>query len=272
MKNILILGNSERQKMLSELLSGSHNVMHFKSSVTKDALEISDAVILPLPANDGNFISDSEIKISDIFGFGKKLYIGGRIGKEFAPYKNSNTIIDYTEQESFAAKNAVPTAEAAIMLALGENPFTINRSVCVISGYGRIGKALLPRLLALGATVYTVARSEQAREQAKALGATSISFDETGKIGNVDTVFNTVPHRVICEKELRALRPKLLIDLASSPGGCDFDAAKSLGIKAIHALALPGKHFPKTAAEITAETILDIINQQRNGDILNEQQ
>lgn len=272
MKNILILGNSERQRLLSELLSEFHNVMHFKKSVTKDALGISDAVILPLPANDGNFISDSEIKISDIFCFGERLYIGGRMGKEFAPYKKSNTIVDYTELEGFAEKNAIPTAEAAIMLALRENPFTINNSVCVISGYGRIGKALLPPLLALGARVYTVARSEQAREQARALGAISISFDEIDKIGNADTVFNTVPHRVLCERELRALKPKLILDLASRPGGCDFDAAKSLGIKAIHALALPGKHFPKTATEITAETILDIINQQRNGDILNEQQ
>ena len=53
----------------------------------------------------------------------------------------------------------------------------------------------------------------------------------------------------------------LFIDLASKPGGIDFDAAAELGIKAIWALGLPGKTAPVTAGEIIAETVIDIITE-----------
>ena len=48
---------------------------------------------------------------------------------------------------------------------------------------------------------------------------------------------------------LEQLRPGVLIvDLASRPGGVDWKAAKDLGIKAVHALALPGQLTPVSGA------------------------
>lgn len=260
MKKVLVLGNSEKQRAIAEYLGNEFSVMHFEKAVPKEALEISDAVILPLPANDGEKISGSEIKIGDIFTGGEKIYIGGKFGAAFDPYRKSNLLIDYALRDDFAEKNAQPTAEAAIMLAMQQNPFTISGSKCVISGCGRIGKALLKLLTAFGADVFVLARSAEARQFAAKHGAAAFPFEEAEKIGKADTVFNTVPHCVLNEKELKSLAPRLVLDLASAPGGCDFAAAEALGINAANALALPGKHFPETAAAVAAETILSILN------------
>ena len=60
-----------------------------------------------------------------------------------------------------------------------------------------------------------------------------------------DTVVNTVPARVLTAPVLAALRPgSLIVDLASKPGGTDFDAARRLGHKVIHALSLPAVCAP----------------------------
>jgi dipicolinate synthase subunit A len=54
----------------------------------------------------------------------------------------------------------------------------------------------------------------------------------------------------------------IIIDLASYPGGVDFEADSRLKIKSIHALSLPGKIAPKTAGAIIKSTIYDIINEE----------
>ena len=47
-----------------------------------------------------------------------------------------------------------------------------------------------------------------------------------------------------------------IIDIASAPGGVDYEAAGALGIAAKLCLGLPGKYAPKTAGEILAEEIM----------------
>ena len=51
-------------------------------------------------------------------------------------------------------------------------------------------------------------------------------------------------------------RDTLIIDLASSPGGVDFEAARSLKIDAQRALSLPGKCAPKTAAAVIITVVI----------------
>ena len=46
---------------------------------------------------------------------------------------------DYFEREEFTVKNAVPTSEGAIAIAMREYPGTINGAKCLVAGFGRIG-------------------------------------------------------------------------------------------------------------------------------------
>ena len=81
-------------------------------------------------------------------------------------------------------------------------------------------------------------------------------------IGSYDIIFNTIPAMVLESGLLKKVKSdSLIIDLASKPGGVDFDAAKEAGVKVIWALSLPGKTAPITAGKIIKDTILNILNE-----------
>ena len=73
-------------------------------------------------------------------------------------------------------------------------------------------------------------------------------------IHEFDIIFNTIPS-LIFKKDA------LIIDLASKPGGIDFDAAKAYGLKVIWALSLPGKIAPVSSGAIIKDTIMNIIKE-----------
>ena len=53
----------------------------------------------------------------------------------------------------------------------------------------------------------------------------------------------------------------IIIDLASAPGGVDFEYAKQKNRKVIFALSLPGKVAPETAGNIIANTVLSKLSE-----------
>lgn len=81
-------------------------------------------------------------------------------------------------------------------------------------------------------------------------------------IGDFDIIFNTVPALILDRETLQNVKSDaLVIDLASKPGGVDFEAAKILGVKVIWALSLPGKVAPVTSGAIIKDTIMNIIRE-----------
>ena len=70
-------------------------------------------------------------------------------------------------------------------------------------------------------------------------------------------------------EKLSLLNPSaLIIDLASKPGGVDFESASLMGIKTIWALSLPGKVAPVTSGEIIAKTIRNILTERGDNQCL----
>ena len=49
------------------------------------------------------------------------------------------------------------------------------------------------------------------------------------------------------------------MNLSPLSSGVDFGAAEERGIRAIHALALPGKTAPETAGEIVAQSVREML-------------
>ena len=174
-------------------------------------------------------------------------------------------VLEYGEREEFLLKNAIPSAEGAIQIAMEQLPITLWRSRCLVIGCGRIGKLLAEKLHLLGAKVIVSARkaADFAWVEAHGWAACETQQLET-HLATADVVFNTVPAPVLAGKQLQALRAdSLVIDLASVPGGTDFAAAERLGRKALHALGLPGKLAPQTAGEIVVETVMTALFEQR---------
>ena len=159
--------------------------------------------------------------------------------------------------------NAVPTAEGAIQIAMEELPITLHGARVLVIGYGRLGRALAPRLSALGARVSVAARKYAALAWAESFNwGTERIGQLAGWLCGYDLVVNTVPAPVLGEAELEELKPDcLVIDLASKPGGVDFAAAARLGRKVVWALSLPGKTAPVTAGRAIQTAIYNILSE-----------
>lgn len=166
-------------------------------------------------------------------------------------------LTDYLECEDLAVLNAAITAEGAISIAIEEMPTALFAANVLVTGYGRIARALMRILPGFGAKTVIAARKHGALAEARAAGfeTVAISHLENSAI-HADVIFNTVPARLFDKKMLEKLKSgALLIDLASKPGGVDMDAARELGVKTIWALSLPGKSAPISAGNIILEAI-----------------
>lgn len=148
---------------------------------------------------------------------------------------------DIGEDDYVQVQHAIPTAEAAIALAIRETDETLNSSHVLVVGYGRIGQVLAQYLRGMGADVTVAARRPEVRARAIAVGHRAISTsrdDLLGAISRADIVYATAPANVLDRPVLEQAQPTaLVIDLASPPGGLDHDAAKALGLRIIWARA-----------------------------------
>ena len=235
------------------------------------AVSLADCVILPLPiTTDGSTInapfSRMRITLDQVLNalHQKQLLLGGQVSEVVEKEAESRGLVihDYFQREELAVQNAVPTSEGAIQLAMEELPVTINGANCLITGYGRIGKTLSRLLILLGASVTVAARKFSDLSWAEAQGCASIEMSQLQNAGDFDVIFNTVPVMLFDKDILSGLNKNtLLIDLASRPGGVDFNAAADLQIKTIWALSLPGRVAPKSAGLIIKNTILNMIKE-----------
>ena len=185
----------------------------------------------------------------------------GRADEKLRNKLSEFELIDHISREDLALKNAVPTAEGAVLTALEELPVTLNGLKVLVVGMGRIGTALVNILKGFGADITAAVRSANGEAKARIAGVRSVRTKNMGT--GYQLVFNTAPELIFSREILEAFPENtLFIDLASRPGGIDFSAAAELGRKTIWALGLPGKTAPVTAGEIIAETVAAIIKER----------
>lgn len=288
-----ILGGDMRQAVLAKRLSsvgfevavwGTGRNCDIGKAVRitdiSSAIRSADAIVLPLPVSrDGVTLNcplykgDSP-RLSEILELAEAdtVLLGGKIDRAFTmkATKKQLSVIDYFECEELQIKNAVPTAEGAIAIALDELPITIFGCKAAVVGYGRVGKATAKLLGVMGADVTVAARSGEQLAYAEVNGHTPLSLKKTPKspepltaLGKCDVIFNTVPYTVFTKEVLESLSPDtLIIDLAGDDGGVDRGAAQSLGIKTVWALSLPGKVAPFTAAGIICDCVLELLREK----------
>ncbi len=284
-KNFSIIGGDLRNVKLAELIAAEGNSVNIygfnkasfevkikQSNTIEEAVNGSDVVIGPIPcSNDNEFINapfhSDKISIHDVFKCMNKnqLFIAGRISDKIVHLGQVCNVynVDMLEREEMAVLNAIPTAEGAIQIAMEEMPITLHNSNILILGYGRIGKTLAKMLQGIGANVFVEARKYADLAWIKSCGYKPVSLSEISQtVKDMNVIINTIPSIVLNNDILKLLNTEcLIIDLASKPGGVDFDRAKELGLRAIWALSLPGKVAPVTAAEFIKDTVFNIIEE-----------
>lgn len=160
-------------------------------------------------------------------------------------------LLEYGKLPSFQRENGEVTAEGAVQVAMKHRLRTIRCSEALVIGYGSIGRPLAALLKGLGCSRVDVAvRREEQLWVLKGEGYHPfLSRDIEDRVENYDLIFNTAPELLLTRPVLEQLRPgALVVDLASKPGGVDWQAAKDLELKAVHALALPGQLTPVSGA------------------------
>lgn len=174
-------------------------------------------------------------------------------------------VIDYLQSETLAIANAVYTAEGALGLLLGATPDALWGARLVLIGYGRIARALAPRLQALGVRLTVAARSPAARAMAAALGTEAAPLEALPRLAKTaDFLVNTVPAPVVDRTVLDAAPPRVyILDLASAPGGVDWQSARQLGLRAQDAPGLPGRCCPVAAGKAIGRTVLEFLHRSQ---------
>lgn len=275
-KTVCVLGGDLRQETVYNLLAkDGYDVIKFGlSEETGDyaLLKSCQILILPIPVSyDNTYVNaplcKEKIKLRDVADSipNDCVVLGGCLSYEVKALLEKKKIVyyDYYDREELIIKNAIPTAEGAIEIAMSELPITLFASNALVVGYGRIGKILADRLKAFGADVTVSARKHKDFAWIEEKGLIPIHTDMIEKyIDSFDVIFNTVPAAVIGAAELKRVKNSaLIIDLASKPGGVDFSAAGELGKNVIWALSLPGKTAPITSGKIIKDTIINILSE-----------
>ena len=283
--NFAVVGGDERQVKLCELLAHDGHVV---SAFALDKAEMSggitsgcdtselrnkyDCVILPVPVkSDAEYLntplSAYRYKADDILSLFPtgQIVVAGKVDNAlFAKAgRNGIRIYDYLEREDFTVQSSVSTAEGAIEEAMKALDTTLNQKSCLIAGFGHIGKILAHYLDGLGVKITASARKSGDIAWISAYGYNAVRTAEIKEhIADYDIIFNTIPHLIFTEAVLsRAKRNVFICDLASKPGGVDFAAARELGLKTVHALSIPGKYAPMSAAEAMRDTIYNILDE-----------
>ncbi len=172
---------------------------------------------------------------------------------------------EYREADEFAIWNSIPSAEGAIQMAMEATPFTIFGSRSVVIGFGRTGKSLALLLRGLFSDVTVVVRKENDYARVWAAGYKYMNWERLqDSVTDADIIFNTAPALVL-SREILSGAPghAVIIDVASAPGGTDFEAAEEMGLTAKLAPGLPGIVAPVTAGRIIADLILRHLARQK---------
>ncbi len=247
-------------------LCGQENDVKSIEAVAQGILG-AQAVILPTPSfNEDACVYGCKIPLHarDLFGMvGRNIPVwGGRISPSVQHLGEQMGVrmVDYMTLEEVQLRNAIPSAEGAIALAMRELDVTLDGANTAVLGYGRIGKALAKRLKALGACVSVAARKQVDLTRVRCDGYQGIQLcgeKLTVLQKGYDVIFNTAPARILDEAYLSRLdKQTLLIELASAPGAWSPEVAAALGLRVIYAPGLPAKYAPRTAGRLIAEVIL----------------
>ena len=256
-KRFAVIGSDARQLAAGRALARAGYAVEGPEEIA-----LADYILLPLP------LDAARTPLAELLRAARPgaLALGGMLSAEARAIaaEAGVELVDYFAREELAIRNAIPTAEGCIGVLLAQRKRTLWGSAVLLLGFGPVGQAVGTRLAALGAHVTVAARRPAQRAQAESLGMQGAELARLARLAPAfDTVVNTIPAQVLTAPVLARLRPgSLIVDLASRPGGTDFDAAARCGHKAIHALSLPAACAPETAGEIVARTVCEMLRER----------
>ncbi len=285
MLNIGIFGGDQRQVfMASEFLNKGYHVYTYRTAESikhenctmlhslNELFDQCSLLIGPIPLTRDLIsvasTSTSEITVASLTNLLTKDHylIGGIIPSSITGICTEKGIpyYDLMKNEKITILNAIATAEGAIMEAIQTSNMNLHGSNCLVLGYGRCAKVLAWKLKGLDAKVTVAARSEEALAYAEAAGLQTLYLSKMKPaLAHYHFIFNTIPSVILNQSCLEQVSPNVtIIDIASAPGGVDYEYAMQRKLKAKLCLGLPGKVAPKASAGILVNEIIALMQER----------
>lgn len=236
------------------------------SSSLEAAISRSGRILCPIPfskdkVNLNQSFTKKNISLKQILSLllPGQHFFAGCIPDDFrhAALKKGVLVFDFMEDKMFSYFNTVATAEGVICEAIKESPVNLHSSSCAVLGYGKCGRTLTDRLKRLFCRVTVAALPEEELAQASPVADEVFGFPAFfARIGTYDFIFNTIPAQILTKEVLAHVRKDtVILDIASSPGGADFAAAKELSLHIKSCPGLPGKYSPLSMARAIIESV-----------------
>ncbi|CAI9390794.1 dipicolinic acid synthetase subunit A [Niallia sp. Sow4_A1] len=268
---------TEQEAILS--LIGFEQLDHAFTGATKEKIDNVDfskidAIILPVKGTDLNGQVDTIFSNEKVFLTKEILektpehctvYSG--ITNEYLNLlikETNRKLVQLFDRDDVAILNSIPTVEGTIMMAIQHTDTTIHGSKVIVLGLGRVGMSVARTFHALGAKVKVAANQSEHIARIIEMGLSPVHLDDLQiAVEEIDICINTIPHLVVTSDVIEKMPlHTLVLDLASKPGGTDFQYAEKRGVKALLAPSLPGIVAPKTAGNILADVLAQLLADQ----------
>lgn len=244
--NFAIIGNDKRMDYVAEELYS------LGCEVSRDLNKLNAGTNLiispPVTAEYYVYLEPYASKINRIYGGCITSGFKEKFGNSFEEIQ----VIDYLSFENVISENAKLTALGIIKEALLHKA-CLEDSQILVTGYGYCGKAIAIALREFNAHITVSVRNHKCRNEILEEGFDYMDIKnlDNKNLSNFDYIFNTVPAMIFHRQVLDNLKDTVMIfDIASKPGGVDFDYCLQKGIFALLSLGIPGKEYPKEAGAL----------------------
>ncbi len=261
---ILILCGDRRQDALCTLLREQNRpARRLPGTADTDAIQRAALLVLPVPAVKNGCLTGDEAKapwrrVFALFSPAQRVIGGFSKEQSAALAQNGIPFFNFFGSESFLNRNARLTAQGALRLLLQHTEDELAKQRILITGFGRVAKALSSLLTSVGCRCLVAARSEAQREQAVCLGCEATPIPAlAAALPTADVICNTVPAPLFSPGLLQQCKKGgLFLELASAPFGAQKEDCLSAGLQHLDGGGLPGRFAPAAAAKAMLREVI----------------
>jgi dipicolinate synthase subunit A len=270
---VAVLGGDGREVHVAQrLASDGHDAVCYgqaagASDGVRVAASLADAVrgtewlVLPSPGLNGDLIyapdAPEPIVVDAALLEQSAAREGGLIMGRSTPKldeiasRMSIQIYQLKDDPGLATRLSTGVAEGVMRLLIELTRRILREHRFLVVGYGVTGAVIVDYLLAAHCTPQVTVRRPRGLERARQCGAIPVPYeDRVEAMGAADIIINTVPSTdAIPSEAFASLRDRMIVDIASPPGGLDHEAARKAGVQVHWPRGLAGGRAPLTAGD-----------------------
>jgi dipicolinate synthase subunit A len=276
---IAVVGGDRREDHLVSCLRASgHRVLSYGRAASADGATAVDAVrdvdwlVCPTPglSPDGALYApfhDRPIVLTELLEHGRRLPIGGVVlgvaTDEVRRVAAARAIVlhQVADNEDVRCRFAESTAEGVVGTIITSTDRLLPQLRVLVLGTGRTAAAIARLLRAWNVPTASAGRREAGLARMAALGVEAVPYSARVRaIAAADVVVTTVPAPdAVPVEALAACAGKLVIDIASPPGGMDHDAARASGADVRWLRGVAGRRAPVSSGEALYEMVRSLV-------------